>query len=84
MPVFSASVAKQASKPAIETVTSLTSGHKNSTKVADGDADLATLLAEVWLSHLSEVPEALKLAQPIFSYSSLHVYKISSFPLVVR
>jgi hypothetical protein len=45
MPVFTASAAKQASKPVTETA--LKNGHKSGSKIGNGDADLAALLAEV-------------------------------------
>lgn len=52
MPVFSAAAAaKQASKPVLETgAAALKQGGKISSKIGNGDADLAALLAEVRLS----------------------------------
>lgn len=59
MPVFSAvAAAKQVSKPSFETGTAaIKLGGKNGTKIGNGGADLAALLAEVCL------PECLQLSK---------------------
>jgi hypothetical protein len=60
MPSFSAVAAKQVSKSAFETGTAaIKLGGKNGTKIGNGEADLAALLAEVCLSEGPLIIQAL-------------------------